>query len=291
MDLAGSWTLSTTDGDVSAPMTLPGDGYTALTAPGVIPEPYQGHNEYAVRWVGECDWTARRTFTLSDPAVELVIEGLDTVAEVRVNGAIVLEAANAFRVWRTDLEGAARAGERAIEITFRTAPREAAARQEAQPFFLPWNRDNCPIPNDNMLRKPQCDFGCDRNIALAPFGLTEAIRVEPNRVERIDAVIVTEAHHAGAVDVAVEVRVPDGSSAGLAAEARRDGVGWLVTLSSRALAPFATVGADVPGRFADDAVTVLPDAPVTVRFRSRNPGAAPGFTTRDLRFATSPQHP
>lgn len=53
----------------------------------------------------------------------------------------------------------------------RSATRAADAGRAAQPYFVPWSTTNCPIPNGNMLRKPQCDFGWDWNIALAPAGL------------------------------------------------------------------------------------------------------------------------
>ena len=58
----------------------------------------------------------------------------------------------------------------------RSATRAANALQAAQPFPVPYSANNCPIPNGNMLRKPQCDFGWDWNIALAPVGSTAASR-------------------------------------------------------------------------------------------------------------------
>ena len=75
-------------------------------------------------------------------------------------------------------------GENAVEITFRSPVREAARRQEAQPFFVPFTK-NYPVPNGNMLRKVQADFGWDWNIALTPFGLDGDIRLEPAGAPRI----------------------------------------------------------------------------------------------------------
>ena len=99
-DLAGAWTLSDHTGEFSCAMRVPGDGITALHEAHLIPDPYWGRNEQKLRWIAERDWTLRRWFDLSDPGVVLAIEGLDTVATVRVNGTVVLEAANAFRTWR-----------------------------------------------------------------------------------------------------------------------------------------------------------------------------------------------
>ncbi len=196
LDLAGEWALSDETGTHRATMAVPGDGISALVRTGLLPEPYHGRNEQECRWVADRDWSVRRTVFLETADCSLVIDGLDTVAEVRLNGVEVLRAANAFRVWRADLSGAARKGDNEIEILFRSATRAADAAQAAQPFRVPYNADNSPIPNGNMLRKPQCDFGWDWNIALAPFGITGGIRIEPNGA-RIDSFVVRQEHGAG----------------------------------------------------------------------------------------------
>jgi beta-mannosidase len=162
-DLAGAWTLSDEGGAHSVPFDLPGDGITALHKAGVIPDPYFGRNEYDVRWVSERDWTASRSFTHDGSPCDLVVDGLDTVAEVRLNGATVLQAANVHRRWRVDVASALRQGENRIEILFRSPVREAAARQAGMPFYIPYQQVNGPIPHANMLRKQQCDFGWDWN--------------------------------------------------------------------------------------------------------------------------------
>jgi beta-mannosidase len=204
-DLGGIWDLADVQGNNRVAFTVPGDGISALHAAGGIPDPYWGRNEYDLRWICETDWVASRSFTHDGTPCDLVIEGLDTVAEVRLNGVLALSAANAFRRWRVDAAGLIRRGENQISITFRSPVQEGAARQAALPFFVPWHEGNCPIPNGNMLRKPQCDFGWDWNIALAPFGIWGGIRLEPQG-DRIADVIVTQRHEAGTATVTVEVQ-------------------------------------------------------------------------------------
>jgi beta-mannosidase len=191
-DIGGGWTLRDVKGDYSVPMMLPGDGVSALLAAGKIADPYWGRNEYDARWIGERDWIAFRTFTLTDTAVDLVVDGLDCVAEVRLNGQRVLSAQNAFRVYRADLSKAAKSGENQIEILFKSPVAEAAKLQAKQPYFVPFTAQNCPIPNPNMLRKAQCDFGWDWNIALAPFGVVNSIKLEPQVKTRIAGLVVSQ---------------------------------------------------------------------------------------------------
>ncbi|MBU9698685.1 glycoside hydrolase family 2 protein [Rhodobacteraceae bacterium HSP-20] len=204
-DLGGIWSLADVQGEHSVPFAVPGDGISALQAAGVIPDPYHGRNEYGLRWIAGRDWVATRAFDHDGAPCDLVIEGLDTLAEVRLNGVLVLSAANAFRRWRVDAAGLIRRGRNEISVTFRSVVAEGARLQAAQPFFVPWHEGNCPIPNGNMIRKPQCDFGWDWNIALAPFGIWGGIRLE-RQGARIADVIVTQDHRGGAVEVGVEVR-------------------------------------------------------------------------------------
>ena len=154
---------------------IPGDVMTALQQDGRIPDPYVGRNEYSLRWIAERDWAIERTITLdaADLAhrIELYLSELDTVADVFVNDEQVLQADNQFRRYRIDVSEALHVGDNRVRIVFRSSVKAAADAQALQPWPVPWHAGNCPIPNGNMLRKVQCDFGWDWNIALAPCGL------------------------------------------------------------------------------------------------------------------------
>lgn len=214
--LTGPWLLADETGAYHCEMTLPGDGITALQRAGLVPDPYWGRNEYELRWVGEREWVARRMVMLQSPGVDLVISGLDTVAEIRWNGMIVLQTENQFRSYRAPLTGIATAGENEVEIIFRSPVREAAKRQAEQPFFVPFTH-NFAVPHGNMLRKVQCDFGWDWNIALTPFGLDGDIRLEAAGSARIDRLLVTQAHRPGHVEVTLELTAAQGEGLPVAA--------------------------------------------------------------------------
>ena len=209
-DLAGVWSLSDESGDFRAPMTLPGDGIDALFKAGAIPDPYWGRNEYGLRWICQRDWVAKRSFTVARTDQVLVVSMLDTVAEVRINGALVLASDNMFRSYRVDVSGALRKGENEVTITFRSPAVEAAKRQAAQRYFVPFSANNTPIHNGNMLRKPSCDFGWDWNIALATFGLYGDFHLEPKVANRIAHLVVSQAHAPGRAVVTVEASVEGG---------------------------------------------------------------------------------
>jgi beta-mannosidase len=212
IDLAGTWTLrdaAAGDGEPVA-MPIPGDAISALRDAGRIPNPYVGRNEYDVRWVAERDWIVSRDFDLTGGDTDgwyLDIEGLDTVAEIILNGVTVLRAANSFRRYRPNVGHALKQGENRLDILFRSNLKEAARRQAVQPFFVPWHEGNSPLANGNMLRKPQCHFGWDWNLAVAPFGLYGTIALKRLDIARIEHVTVRQSHDAqtGAVTVTASI--------------------------------------------------------------------------------------
>ncbi len=222
LDLTGTWTLSDESGAHRVSMAIPGCGVSALHAAGVIPDPYFGRNEYDCRWVSERDWIASRSFTHDGGPCDLVIEGLDCVVEVRLNGRHLAQCANAFRRWRLPTHDRLVRGQNTIELHFRSPVREGAERQAAQPFFIPYASQNCPIPHGNMLRKPACDFGWDWNIALGNFGLWGHIALEPV-APRVADIIVTQTHLADRIDVALQV-LTEGLADGETVTARLCGV-------------------------------------------------------------------
>ena len=205
-NLNAGWTLSDVAGDHVCPITFPNDGISALFDAGLIVDPYFGRNEYDLRWICERDWTVRRTFTLEETGVDLLLSEMDTVVTVRVNGHVVLKAQNAFRSYRIPLGDVAKTGENEVEITFHSPVAAGKALHDAHPFEIPWSK-NCPIPYGNFLRKPACDFGWDWNIALAPFGIYSDIRLVPSEAARIDRLAIHQEHSADGVVVTVDAYV------------------------------------------------------------------------------------
>ncbi|NBZ87864.1 beta-mannosidase [Stagnihabitans tardus] len=203
LNLAGDWVLSHDGRDI--PFALPGDGIDALHKAGVIPDPYFGRNEYGLRWISNSTWVARRSFTVPRTDLVLVASMLDTLVSVAVNGVTVLTSDNMFLSHRVDLSGALRVGENEITLTFGNVVEEAARRQAAQRYFVPFSANNTPIHNGNMLRKPSCDFGWDWNIALAPFGVYGDLYLE-EAGPRIDHLVISQAHEPGKATVTVEAR-------------------------------------------------------------------------------------
>ncbi|GAA2390329.1 glycosyl hydrolase 2 galactose-binding domain-containing protein [Nonomuraea africana] len=69
---------------------VPGCVHTDLMAAGRLPDPFLDDNELKVAWVGRTDWRYETRLPELDDSYErtdLVFDGLDTVAEIRLGDA------------------------------------------------------------------------------------------------------------------------------------------------------------------------------------------------------------
>ncbi|MDX0702273.1 glycoside hydrolase family 2 protein [Sinorhizobium medicae] len=192
IDLSGDWLLASADNSHALTIALPGDVHSALQRAGIIADPYHGRNEAEIQWVARKEWVLERTVVIGADDLNggwyLDFESIDTVASVFVNEQLVLTAENCFRRYRPDVSDAIVAGENRIRIILHSAIAEGERRQAAQPFYVPYHDGNSPIANGNMLRKPQCHFGWDWNIAIAPLGVYGSLalcRLETARIEHL----------------------------------------------------------------------------------------------------------
>lgn len=193
MDLAGTWQL--TGGGVSIAAEVPGDQYSALLAAGRIPDPYIGLNEQSVQSWRECDWVFSREFELPSDLLActeifLRLDYLDTVARIEINGEEAGQSSNMFRPLHLPVRHLLHPGLNRIDISFRPAHREAAARAEAAARELGIDlaapvSDNNRLPNMNMLRKVQCHAGWDWGPCLmvcGPCGRVDLLGVRAARI-------------------------------------------------------------------------------------------------------------
>ncbi len=199
VSLTGPWTLHDAGGTPVAPCPIPGDIHSALIAAGRIPDPMVGTDEAAVQWVHESEWEIRRSFDLPADALTgkwpvLELEFVDTVAAVTVNGTPVASLASSFRRYRIDLTGVVRAGENEIAVRFASATREAAARAAAQPFPIPYTKNN-RVADLNMLRKAQCHGGWDWGPCLMVLGIYAEPTLRLYDDARIEHAVIRQDHH------------------------------------------------------------------------------------------------
>ncbi len=187
------------------PATVPGCVHTDLIAAGKIADPYYGTNELNLQWIEERDWEYATTFTvpaelLREPRVELVADGLDTVATVTVNGRRVATTENMFVAFRWDVKALLRPGRNVIAIRFRSAMDYVRKARS----FTPPSEFNDPVGLCVRIRKQQCQFGWDWGPRFVTAGIWRDLRLEAGAKARLDRVHVQQ-HHAANGAVRLEL--------------------------------------------------------------------------------------
>ncbi|MGC7096004.1 glycoside hydrolase family 2 protein [Amycolatopsis lurida] len=154
------------------PARVPGTVHTDLLAAGLIPDPLIGDREAELAWIGETDWHYSCEFTVDDldERMDLVCEGLDTVAELSLNGVSIGSAANMHRTHRFDLRHALREGVNELTVTFRPALAYARRMRDE----LGDRPGAYPTPYQ-FIRKAACNFGWDWGPAFTTCGIWRPI--------------------------------------------------------------------------------------------------------------------
>ena len=104
-DLSTGWTLTGDTLDISMQVNVPSVVQQSLYENGLTPHPYHGTVENDLLWISDHIWDYTLHFDvdkemIENNIVELVFEGLDTYAEVSLNGEKLLFADNQFRTWK-----------------------------------------------------------------------------------------------------------------------------------------------------------------------------------------------
>ena len=204
--LAGAWLFRQTGQAAWLPATVPGGVHTDLLALGRIEDPFVGDAEKRVQWVAEQDWEYTSTFSVGQELqtaaqVFLVCDGLDTLAEVRLNGQLLGQTDNMFRQYRWDVRSKLQAGDNGLRIVFRSPARYAAARQQDRPF----PEVNAPLPGAPYLRKVPSHFGWDWGPRLPAIGIWRDIRLEGYSSARLADVHLRQQHDADGVGITADL--------------------------------------------------------------------------------------
>ena len=186
--------------------TVPGCVHTDLLAGGLIQDPFHATNELDLQWIEETDWEYEAEFDLPrkllrEEFIELVADGLDTVATVRINGRVVARTENMFIGHRWDVKKLLRPGRNRIGITFESAMRYIRThRIPHRPREF-----NDPVGRCQVIRKQQCQFGWDWGPRFVTAGVWRDIRLESWSGNRLAGVRVTQTHNKdGSVGLAFE---------------------------------------------------------------------------------------
>lgn len=217
--LSGQWTFRQLNTNEWLPATVPGGVHTDLLTLGKIPDPFVADNEKQVQWIGDTDWEYRTTFKASADLLKeakqyLVCDGLDTLAEVTLNGTLLGKTNNMFRQWTWDVTGSLNETNE-INIIFRAPVAYITERQKVKPLV-----GGGDIPGGPHLRKASCHWGWDWGPKLPPIGVWKDIRIEGYTAAKIENIHIRQIHENGKVEIRAAVDVKSWNTQSLSVKAR-----------------------------------------------------------------------
>lgn len=203
--LNGVWTMGPVGEGWEIPAQVPGSVYQDLLNAGRMPDPFYRENELEVFPLMEKDYRYHRAFQmdqalLDSDALLLRCEGLDTLAELRLNGQLIGRADNMHRTWEFDLREAAHPGENHLEITFFSPLAYVAREWDKRPS---WGSTDA-TPGFQHLRKAHCMFGWDWGPRLPDAGIWRDISLLAVEKARLAGVGVLQEHEPGKVTLSLE---------------------------------------------------------------------------------------
>ncbi|CAM3272681.1 Beta-mannosidase [Flavobacterium longum] len=168
-NLNDGWTFHRDGENKNYVASVPGTIHTDLLANQLIPDPFFGDNEQKVQWVDKESWVYETTFGLSADEkkygkVDLVFDGLDTYAEVTLNGKRILNADNMFRTWKIPVAHLLQQGNNTLRIIFKPIADFQKAEAAKLPYTLP---ESARV----FTRKAQYHFGWDWGPKLLTCGI------------------------------------------------------------------------------------------------------------------------
>ena len=223
VNLGGAWRMREADSQTWHSAHVPGSVYADLMADGTMPDPFWRENELDAFERMKKDYVYQRAFTVTEAQlahahVELVCEGLDTLAHVSLNGREIAFANNMHITWVWDVKEQLHAGENTLEIRFDSPILYCAKKAEEAPG---WESSDA-TPGFRHLRKAHCMFGWDWGPRLPDAGIWRPIFLRTWDTARLENALMLQAYHDGVVDVTIrpeiagesawsaEITAPDG---------------------------------------------------------------------------------
>ena len=191
VSLNEGWQFTQKNKDTWHEAEVPGSVQRDLIRHGVLPNPYYGTNENDVQWPEVEDWDFKKSFQVtaeqlkSDDAV-IFFEGLDTHADVFLNGSRILQTQNMFVGHRVSVKNSLREGKNDLYIRFYSPIERMDPARITAGYEYPADNDHSDQRLSVYNRKAPYHFGWDWGMRLVQMGIWKPISLTFYNDARID---------------------------------------------------------------------------------------------------------
>ena len=191
------------------PATVPGTVHTDLLDNNIIPEPFYSDNELKLQWIDELDWIYKNRFDLPEKfdlskPVSMVLEGVDTIAEIILNGKSIGKTENMFLQYEFEISSLLKKKNNKLEIKF-TSPYKYARSLENKHGKLPVALNSERV----YIRKAQYSFGWDWGPSFATSGVWKPIYLTQKKSQSITNIkfdTISISKNSASVEIVIELK-------------------------------------------------------------------------------------
>lgn len=215
-----NWKMRRVGDESYSPAVVPGTVYTDMLRNGQMEDPFFKDNELKALKMMDEDYEYMSEFFCSSDLlgckrVILHFDGVDTIADIYLNGELIGSPFNMHRVWEYEVKSILKEGDNDLRVVFHSPTKYIA---EA------FKKSHTHGTGDAMdgfvnIRKAHCMFGWDWGAHLPDAGVFRPVTLLGIGEARIDSVYVTQEHHDGVVDLSFDVEVEGHSKMARGSEA------------------------------------------------------------------------
>ena len=213
------WKMRRSDEQEWIKATVPGSVYGDLLHAGKMEDPFWKDNEDAALALMEYDYEYSTSFSceeefLKSDEVILRFEGLDTIADITLNGVKLGYADNMHRIWEYSVKELLKREDNTLSVYFYSPNKYIAEAFKKSPTLGTEDAMNGFV----HIRKAHCMFGWDWGAHLPDAGIWRPVHLLGVDTARLDCVEVLQYHEQGKVSLEVKPEIKAASNSAMEKE-------------------------------------------------------------------------
>ncbi|MBR1676907.1 MAG: hypothetical protein IJ706_06340 [Clostridia bacterium] len=169
------------------PIEVPGDVTDGLYKAGIIEDPLFGKNPDKLKWIAESEWTYESVFDLlgdvyAEKRINLCFDGVDTLAEITLNGVKLGKTDNMFLRYVFDVKNIVKRTSNVLKVKILSATEYIRSKNDGKNYRALFTQDRL------WIRKAQCHWGWDWAPCLPGIGLWLPVYIAADEGVAIDDV-------------------------------------------------------------------------------------------------------
>lgn len=206
--LNGAWQMRRVGDDAFLPAVVPGSVYVDLLQNGQMEDPFFKDNENKACKLMEEDYEYISVFDCEKEIygcehLILRFDGVDTVADIYLNGNLIGSPINMHRIWEFGVTGQVKEKGNELRVVFHSPTNYVA---EAYKISQTHGSSHA-LEGFVNLRKAHCMFGWDWGAHLPDAGLFRPVTLLGIHGARINSVYVSQNHGADGVELGFQVEI------------------------------------------------------------------------------------